>query len=186
MCFNNIEKYDGYADPYGYDSKIHRRRSIRLKKYDYSQCGAYFITICAQNREHLFGKIINNEMQLNVAGKIIQKWWLELSNKFSHIELNEYIVMPNHFHGIVQIVETEGRSRRTAPTIPHIIQWFKTMSTNEYIRGVKIGKFLPFNKSIWQRNYWEHIIRSEGYLIKFREYMANNPCNWKNDKLHSI
>jgi REP element-mobilizing transposase RayT len=89
-----------------YNSKIHHRRSIRLNGYDYSQCGAYFITMCTQNRECLFGKIIDDKMHLSNAGKMMQKWWLELSNKFPHIELDEYIFMPNHFHSIVLISKT--------------------------------------------------------------------------------
>ncbi len=87
-----------------YNSKIHNRRSIRLKGYDYSQAGLYFITICVQNREWLFGKIENDEMILNDAGKMVEIEWLNLKNLFPNIELHEYITMPNHFHGILEIV----------------------------------------------------------------------------------
>lgn len=80
------------------------RRSIRLKGYDYSRAGAYFITMCTHNRECLFGEIVNRQMQLNDAGKMIEEWWCKLKNKFTNIELDEYVVMPNHFHGIIIIV----------------------------------------------------------------------------------
>ncbi len=86
-----------------YNSEIHHRQSIRLKEYDYSQNGVYFITICTQNKECLFGEIEDGEMRLNDAGKIIDRWWHKMKNKFPNIELDEYIIMPNHFHGILII-----------------------------------------------------------------------------------
>jgi putative transposase len=91
-----------------YNPNIHHRRSIRLKGYDYSQAGLYFITICCQDRAHLFGKIINGEMILNDAGKMIVNEWMALRDRFPNIELHEFIVMPNHFHSIMQIVDTVG------------------------------------------------------------------------------
>ena len=90
-----------------YNPEIHHRRSIRLKEYDYSQAGMYFITICTQDKLHLFGKITSDEMILNDAGMMIEKWWYELKNKFPNIELGEFTVMPNHFHGIIQIINTD-------------------------------------------------------------------------------
>ncbi len=89
-----------------YDPKIHHRRSIRLIGYDYSKEGLYFITICIQNKLHLFGEITNDEMVLNDARVMVEKWWNELKNKFPNIELDEFVVMPNHFHGILQIIDT--------------------------------------------------------------------------------
>ncbi len=102
-----------------YNPEIHHRRSIRLKEYDYSQAGLYFITICTQDSLHLFGKITNDAMVLNDAGMLIEKWWNELKNKFVNIELDEFIVMPNHFHGIIQIINTDpvpvGADLRVCP-----------------------------------------------------------------------
>jgi hypothetical protein len=139
-----------------YDSSKHRRHSIRLRGYDYSQAGAYFVTVCTQNRQCLFGEIADGEMRLNDAGQMIERWWYELMNKFPESETDEHIVMPNHFHGIVitvgadlRVCPESGRTHRSAPTtgihpsaptgadLPRIIQWFKTMTTNEYVRGVK-------------------------------------------------
>lgn len=85
------------------------RQSIRLRDYDYSQNGAYFVTICCQNKACLFGEIVNGEVRLNDAGKMVEKWWRELANKFPAIELDEFIIMPNHFHGIVVIVGADLR-----------------------------------------------------------------------------
>lgn len=144
--------------------------------------------MCAQNRECLFGEIKNEKMELNTVGQIVKKWWLELSTKFPNIRIDEYVIMPNHLHGIVEtnvgadlrVCPDEGeRTRFTGQThrfAPHqIIQWFKTMTTNEYIRGVKDGQLPPFHGKFWQRNYYEHVIRNEEELNKIREYIRDNP-----------
>jgi REP element-mobilizing transposase RayT len=186
-----------------YNPDIHHRRSIRLKDYDYSQSGLYFVTICVQNRECLFGKIPDGEMMLNDAGQMIEKWCAELSHKFSDIELDAYIIMLNHFHVI--IVNNGGNNGvgadlRVCPNqsdehilgehigspLHRVVQWFKTMTTNEYIRGVKTLDWKPFNKKLWQRNYYEHIIRNDESYQRIANYIINNPANWGNDKLYSI
>jgi REP-associated tyrosine transposase len=177
---------------------MHHRKSIRLKEYDYSQAGAYFITICAQNRQCLFGNIADEKMILNDAGKMIEKWYHELENKFPDIACDEYIIMPNHFHAVIIINESVGATRRGRPepdgrhetnndiqsksdsgyghprrgaptgvatdtaTIGEMIGWFKTMTTNEYIHGVKNKNWPPFPGKLWQRNYLPHEI-NEGY-----------------------
>ena len=148
-----------------YNPNIHHRRSIRLKGYDYSRAGLYFVTICTQNREHLFGNIENGKMMLNDAGKMIKKWYDELENKFTDIKCGEMIIMPNHFHCIIENIGHNvgaGADLRVCPNnIPgeqtppgeqsilgehigsplhRVVQWFKTMTTNEYIRGVKKQK----------------------------------------------
>lgn len=188
-----------------YNPNIHHRRSIRLKEYDYSQNGAYFVTICVQNRECLFGEIVDGEMVLNDAGEIIKTEWEKLPQQFSNIELDVFAVMPNHFHGIVMIqnennvgvplVGTQndgqpqlqtGQPQGIAPTgkntIGDIIGAFKSLTTNEYIHGVKTKKFPPFEKRIWQRNYHEHIIRNEKSLETIQNYIINNPVKWQDDK----
>lgn len=194
-----------------HNPETHHRRSIRLKGYDYSQAGMYFITICTQDKLHLFGKITNDEMVLNDPGKMIEKWWNELENKFPNIELDEFVVMPNHFHGIIQITNTDpvGADLRVCPDkyncpdnaneremgehikgehtgspLHKMIQWFKTMSTNEYIRNVKNNHWPPFNKKLWQRNYYEHIIRNEKSYLHISEYIKTNPLKWLNDKYY--
>ena len=180
------------------------RRSLRLRDYDYSQAGAYFVTVCAQNRECLFGDIVNREMALNDAGRMVERWWCELKNKFPQSETDEYRVMPNHFHGIIMIVGADLCVRPVQPCVrpnqpdvhglqqkqgahigaplPRIVQWFKTMTTNEYIRSVKQREWKPFATRLWQRNYYEHIVRDEGELNRIREYIANNPAQWELDR----
>jgi len=164
------------------------RRSIRLQGYDYSQAGAYFITICVQQRECLFGEIIGDEMWLNDAGRMVERWWAELGNKFPSVETDEYVVMPNHFHGIVVIVRADlcvrpySKGTHAGMSLPEIVQWFKTMTTNEYIRGVKQHGWIPFPVQLWQRNYYERIIRNEEELCRIRQYIADNPAQWVHDR----
>ncbi len=184
-----------------FDPQKHHRRSIRLKGYDYSSEGAYYITIVAQGRECLFGEIVYGGMILNDAGQMIVKWWNELPNKFPNIVLGEFVVMPNHFHGIIFIMETVGADLRVCPddeenvsaqkgehvgspprtSLSRIIQWFKTMTTNEYIRGVKQLNWKPFVGKLWQRNYYEHIIRNEKDLQRIADYIVANPSRWNED-----
>ena len=170
-----------------YDPNIHRRRSVRLQGYDYSQAGAYFITICTQGRECLFGAIENGEMMLSECGQIAHDEWLKSAKIRSEIELGEYVIMPNHFHGILII--GRGTARR-APTVeqfgqpvsgslPTIIRAFKSAITkriNEMRQSPGV--------SIWQRNYFEHVIRNEADYRRITEYVENNPRQWEEDSLH--
>lgn len=186
-----------------YNPDNHHRRSIRLKGRDYSQSGAYYMTICTQNRLCLFGNVINKEMILNDAGNMIEKWWFELPNKFSSVELDCFIIMPNHIHGILFINNNDGTvgvDLRVYPNdaktiiqgrhiglplpthFPTIMQWLQTMITNEYIRNVKNNDWPPFNGKLFQRNYYEHIIRDENDLNRIRQYIINNPANWEKDE----
>ncbi len=190
-----------------YDPEIHHRRSIRLKGYDYSQSGYYFITLCCQNREHLFGEIIDGKMVANDAGRMVEKWFYELENKFADISCDAMAVMPNHIHFIVGnttveniAVKNVGADLRVCPfshsqtpsvkvkgehagsPLHSVVQWYKTMTTNEYIRGVKNNGWRRFNGKLWQRNYWEHIIRDEKSLNTIRDYIINNPAKWAEDK----
>jgi len=212
-----------------YDPDVHHRRSVRLKKYNYSQAGWYFVTICTQNHECLFGNIVQGEMNLNDAGRMVKKWYLELENKFSDIQCLEYVIMPNHFHAIIQNVgvgrqigidRTQGGEHQegeqhqegehqegehigsplqdqnvgadlcvcpsTGSPLSQVIQWFKTMSTNEYIKGVKTQGWKRFNGQLWQRNYYEHIIRDEKSYDQIVEYIINNPLKWETDKYYVL
>ncbi len=188
-----------------YNLNKHHRKSIRLKGYDYSKAGLYFITICCQNRVHLFGNVINKQMILNDAGKMIEKWFNELQNKFPDVKCHEMVVMPNHIHFIIENIGSVGADLRVCPNdsnisktekrvseilgehagspLHRVLQWFKTMSTNEYIRGVKNNNWIPFDGKLWQRNYWEHIIRNDQSYQKISDYIINNPSKWNDDTL---
>lgn len=187
-------------------TEIHERhrRSIRLRGYDYTQNGAYFVTICTRNREHLFGEIENGEMRVNPAGNMINRWWHELGNRFPEIELDAFVVMPNHIHGIIVIkrdpMQEQGEDKPSpvrAPLVgalpPHsqskaigdIVGAFKSLTANEYIRRVKTKEFPRFEKSIWHRNYYERIIRNDDEWNRIREYIEKNPDTWADDELNS-
>ena len=111
-------------------------------------------------------------------------WWNELPNHFKNeIDLDEYVIMPNHVHGII-VIKNVGADRRVCPNIKlgNIIQWFKTMTTNEYIKKIKSDDWPKFDKRIWQRNYYERIIRNEKEYRKIREYIKMNPKTWERDR----
>ena len=186
-----------------YNPDVHHRRSIRLKGYDYSQSGLYFVTICVKKRICLFGEIDNAKMILNDAGTMIKKWYYEIENKFLDIKCFEMIIMPNHFHCIIKNVgadlcvcpDKSLRDQRTlrdqrilgehtGSPLHRVVQWFKTMTTNEYIRGVKNNNWQRFDGKLWQLNYWEQIIRNEKSYQTISEYVANNPDKWNEDKLN--
>ena len=175
-----------------YDPDKHHRRSIRLRGYDYSQPGAYFVTICVQRRQCLFGEIVGEEMRLNDAGHMVERWWAELANKFPMVDTQGHGAMPNHFHGVVVIRADVGAAlrgrplpspgighpHRDAPTVGDILDWFKTMTTNEYIRGVKTHAWTVFPGKLWQRGYYEHVVRDDDELQRIQEYIATNPQRW--------
>lgn len=179
------------------DLERRHRRSIRLKEYDYARPGAYFVTICTRDKKCLFGKIAGEKMILNDAGITIEKWLHELPSKFNGITLGEYIIMPNHVHCVIENTGSVGADLCVCPHNTHagehagsplhkIVQWFKTMTTNEYIRNVKTNEWQSFNDKLWQRNYYEHVIRSENELSRIREYIANNTANWTTDELYCV
>lgn len=179
-----------------YDPQKHHRRSIRLKGYDYSLPGAYFVTICTQHMECRFGEVINDVMRLNAAGLVVQHEWEHLPQRFSTMRLDEFVVMPNHLHGIVVIVNSPvGASLVDAqpsagtspaptgrPTLSEIIGAFKSITTNEYIQGVREFGWPQFNRRVWQRNFYDHIIRNEREYNAIRQYIRNNPLKWGMDR----
>jgi uncharacterized protein (TIGR00252 family) len=177
------------------------RKSPRLSDYDYALEGAYFVTVCVQGRLYLFGEIVDGNMRLNPAGQMIVKWWRELERKFPSMKIDEYfVVMPNHFHGIVWVPEEEPCSKpnpvtspansllplpkggHTGPPLQRIVQWFKTMTTNNYIHGVKEHGWQPFKGILWQRSFYDHVIRDEASLNRIREYISTNPLRWDLDR----
>ncbi len=200
-----------------------QRKSLRLTGYNYNKSGFYFITICIYNGDYIFGRVKNNKMILNEKGVMINKWWSKLSKKFINIKLDKYVIMPNHIHGIINLVgadpgvcppkngenpsrnyfihelefynksikgehnknSTKGEHmgsplQASNVAIPRIVQWFKTMTTNEYIKNVKQKNWTPFYYKLWQRSYYDHIIKTKKELFAIRKYILNNPSNWDN------
>jgi REP element-mobilizing transposase RayT len=151
------------------------RRSIRLSHYDYSRTGAYFVTICAHERRCLFGRIVGTQVLLNPIGDVIAREWVRSSEMRPDVDLDAFVVMPNHLHGIVLL----GRSEAAATTRPlgHMIRGFKA-ATTRLVAAAGHGLDHP----LWQRNYYEHIIRNEESLEAVRAYIADNPARWAQDR----
>ncbi len=195
------------------------RRSIRLKHFDYSQVGAYFVTLCAFNRECLFGGLMGGKMGVNTYGQIVEQEWLRTANLRQNVQLDSFVVMPNHFHGIIVITDVGATRRvahtefthqidppgdrpgwpawathRVAPTgysngpvtecsngpapgsVGAIIGQFKSIVTKR-INQLRQAPCLP----VWQRNYYEHVIRNESDLNEIRQYILDNPAKWELD-----
>jgi putative transposase len=202
-----------------YDPNKHHRRSIRLKGYDYTKAGAYFITICTTQREHVFGDIVNGEMQLSRYGETVRLNWDNLPKRYRNVELDAFIIMPNHVHGIIVLndnglagagldslalerdkflvkpfsgaglesllVEQDKFFVKPAPTktklhgLSEIVRGFKTFSAR---RINQIRRMTGV--SVWQRGYYEYIIRNEESLMAIRQYIINNPLSWEQDQLY--
>jgi REP element-mobilizing transposase RayT len=197
----------------------HDRRSLRLNGYDYAQAGAYFVTICTQDRACLLGDIVDGEMQLNAAGSEVQAVWNELPRRFAHLELDAFVVMPNHIHGIIVIrgrgescirpddcqqqdsgdqkdrpygtnhvhgiatfvgaglaLPEEKGAASSAPTLADVVRAFKSLS------AIRVNRLIMRSGPLWQRNYYEHVVRNERELDKIREYVATNPLKWALDR----
>ena len=181
-------KYDPQKHPFDRAQGRHRR-SIRLQGYDYSRAGAYYITIVVQGRGHLFGEVVNGEMILNEYGQIAAEAWQWLEEQYPYVELGAWVVMPNHAHGIIILHEDGRGGSRTAPTpsgdtagmvkrkpLGSLIGAFKTVSTKKIniLRNTE-------GAVVWQRNYYEHIIRNEQDYQAKHDYILSNPENWEDD-----
>ncbi|MGB3138135.1 MAG: transposase [Nodosilinea sp.] len=196
-----------------YNPDKHHRSSIRLKGYDYSAAGAYFITICAFQRHCLFGQIVEGEMQLNEFGQIVAEEWLHSKEIRQEIDFDAWVIMPDHLHGVVLIesINPEGANnhlplRQTLvgangclPSSswrnnPHrLVPPMRPRSLASFIAGFKSATTKRINTlrdaagtPVWQRNYYDHIIRNDQSLQHIRHYITNNPLTWADDKLHPL
>lgn len=185
-----------------YDPDRHHRRSIRLRGYDYAQAGAYFVTICVQNHELIFGDVIGAEMRLSSFGHLVVECWQAIPDHFHHATLDTFIAMPNHVHGILVIAHSEshpddGGATHASPLRPY--SWSAAeQSTARGPRSGSIGAIIGSFKSasakrinqargtagvpVWQRNYYEHVIRDAEALNRIREYIVTNPLGWALDR----
>ena len=177
-----------------YNPDIHQRRSIRLKGYDYATPGAYFVTVCTHERECLFGDIVDGVMRLNDAGRMVNDSWQRIVTHFIGVEIDQFVIMPNHFHGIVTTVGAgsprpnltnqgggTNQGGETPPlrgvTLGQIVGYFKYQST-KYINQTRNTPGTP----VWQRNYYERVIRDDRELATIRQYIADNPAKWAEDE----
>jgi REP element-mobilizing transposase RayT len=178
----------------------HHRRSIRLPAYDYAQAGAYFVTICTQNQECVFGQVVQGEMILDGAGQMVESVWHQLPEHYPGVEVDAFAIMPNHVHGIIILVGAgpracpdtgqpqgahPGRPQGVAPTrtlsLPDVVHRFKSLTAAKYRRGVRNDGWQPFTGRLWQRNYYEHVVRDEDELGRIRQYITDNPARWEQD-----
>jgi REP element-mobilizing transposase RayT len=198
-----------------YDPSRHHRRSIRLKGYDYTSPGAYFVTICVRGGECLLGEVVDGKMQLNEWGRVVGYYWGRMPRHFPHVELDAWVVMPNHVHGIIVITDRptgRGEASLTTRSLPEsappgpvsspakpvsgdasplrptgassgslgaIVGNFKSVTTRR-INRMRKTPGMP----VWQRNYWEHIVRDGKSLNRIREYIRTNAARWADDQLH--
>jgi len=161
----------------------HQRRSIRLKDYDYSQAGAYFITICTHERKCSFGDIRDGKIELTEVGEIASKYWVEIPEHFASVQMNEFVVMPNHLHAVVKINHVGVQNFEP---LQHKYQHTISKSVGSIIRAYKstVSHWCKANGHDyfrWQRNFYEHVIRNEDDLDEIREYIVNNPLKWDLD-----
>ena len=188
-----------------YNPAIHHRRSIRLKGYDYSQSGLYFVTICCQDMTCRFGEIENGEMILNDYGKFAHTEWEKLSERYPNVLLDAFQIMPNHIHGII-VLNTVGATLAVAlnndtiapiiragaspaptaaatTTIGNIVGAYKSLVMNKCLNICKIRN--EYLGRFWQRNYYEHIIRNDNSYQRIADYIISNPAKWETDKFYS-
>ncbi len=168
------------------------RRSIRLKGYDYSADGAYFITICVRDRECLLGEINDGQMILNQYGSIVRDVWGNLPDRVLDIDLDEYIIMPNHFHAIILInkspesieihkdLDVDDIKARRKMILPKVVGRFKMLTAKA------INQSREIEGSFWQRNYYERVIRNEEDCQIVRQYIVNNPVKWEMDEHYIV
>ena len=167
-----------------YDPQQHHRRSIRYPGYDYSSEGAYFVTICVHDRASLLGGVQQGKALRSDAGDMVAVWWRKLEERFANVELDAWIVMPDHLHGVIVLHEGLGDPASNRRTLSRMVQWFKTMTTNAYIRGVDENQWEPFSGRLWQRSYFERIVRHEAELNAIRQYIEENPQRWEEIAAH--
>ena len=186
-----------------YNPDIHHRRSIRLKGYDYSRSGLYFITLCVVDRICVFGNIVDGKMQLNDIGRLVEEEWLNTVDvRNGDVRLHNYIVMPNHFHAIIEICECRGELH--SPQILNtdnvgecekgecekgecdspLRMKSPSKTVGAIVRGFKGAVSRQLGYSVWQRNYYEHIIRTGESYRQISDYIVNNPTKWQDDKFY--
>ena len=184
-----------------YNREIHHRRSVRLKHYDYSTPGAYFLTVCTWNKECLLGEIVNGVIRLSPTGKIACDSWLKIPDYFNNVRLDEFVVMPNHIHGIIMLTQNDSLPsdhrrglinqtptktnrewilmRNPKPTLGKIVRHYKAR-TSKLIHNRCQSEFR------WHRNYYEQIIRDNGEMHRIRDYITGNPTRWMEDEENPI
>ena len=176
----HVFKFHGKGGEY---LNLPQRKLQRFKNYDYSSNGAYFITICTQNRINLFGEIENGIIMLNSFGEIAYDKFSEISQNYPYIKIDKFVIMPNHIHAIM-VIEHNGTTQGSFPTLSDYVRKYKMLTTKIYIDGVKFKDYPPFNKKIWQKSFYDHVIRNEIDYQEIWKYIDTNPLKWEEDCLY--
>lgn len=165
------------------NDRIHVTSRRRLRAQDYSEPGYYFLTICIRDWSHRLGSVVNGEFQPTGAGEMVAKVWKQAPLRFPGAQLDVHCAMPNHFHRIVGI-GTGHSDEPPFPTVIAIMDWFKSVTTVEYIRGVKQAGWPAFVKHLWLEGHYDRVMRNEEELLRVREYVVNNPITWQKDNFY--
>ena len=171
-----------------YNSDKHQRRSLRLPQYNYAQAGAYFVTVCTYQRDCILGKIEDGIVRLSEFGKIVETCWDALPHRYASVKCDAFVIMPNHIHGIIYLTEAivgndgEVRAGKPRPYTGSIIPLGKVVASFKYQSTKRINALRDMaGAPVWQRNYYEHIVRNDKDLRATRQYIANNPLRWLDD-----
>lgn len=160
---------------------------LRLRGHDYSEPSAYLVTICAEQRTCRFGEIRDEQTILNGAGQVILQRWNELPDRFPNVELDAVVLMPNHLHAVI-FINGDPLAHEFDPRagLSRVIQAFKSLSTVDYSRGVKLLGWPRYTKRLWQEGFHDHIVRSDRELDRVREYIEANPSDWPRDEMFMV
>ena len=181
--------------------ELPQRKSPRLQGFDYSTSGAYFVTICTQDRQHLLGSVINGRLETNHAGQMVEECWRQIVNKYPTVRLDTFVVMPNHLHALIWLTDpliTNPDTEEIAdtamspdvadtpvrPSLSDVMQWFKSWTTAQYRFGVVNHNWTPFPGRLWQTSFYDHIVRHNDALNLIRQYIEQNPSRWQQDRYH--
>jgi REP element-mobilizing transposase RayT len=164
-----------------------RRRPLRLPGYDYSRPGSYFVTICVQDRHCLFGEVLAGELRLNASGRMIREAWTTIMRCDAAAAPHALVVMPNHVHGVVTLADADADLERAGTearpyALSDAVRRFKSWTTRRYVDGVHAGGWPRFSGRLWQRGYFDHVIRGDEDLIRVLEYIESNPARWALDR----
>ena len=157
------------------------RKAMRAQGFDYREPGPYYVTICTEYRVHRFGVVIDGVMRLNEPGEMVHATWNAIAHAFPGVTLDAFVVMPNHVHGLLTLLVPDGPTLDGCASLSDVVGWFKTETTNRYIRGVKRLGWEPFEGKLWQRGFHDEIVRTERGVERVRRYIAANPADWPED-----
>jgi REP element-mobilizing transposase RayT len=153
---------------------------MRLQNFDYGEPGPYFVTICLDDQWHLFGSTDDESVRLNAIGSMIEREWLDLERRYIGLQLDAYAIMPNHFHGILLLPVDE--TFQPVVSLVEVIGAFKSITTVAYGRGVSSQGWPRYKRRLWQRGYWDHVVRNDKDLLEKRRYVESNPWVWREEK----